>query len=53
LFSKDGGHGMLFTTFEGKLMMILHTPNNRDAQPHIYEVEDTGETVRMIGEMKG
>jgi GH43 family beta-xylosidase len=52
LFSKDGGHGMLFKTFEGKLMMILHTPNNREAQPHLYEIEDTGETLRMIGEMK-
>jgi GH43 family beta-xylosidase len=52
LFAKDGGHGMLFKTFEGKLMMVLHTPNNPKAQPHIYEIEDTGETLKMIGEMK-
>ena len=27
LFAKDGGHGMLFRTFAGKLMVTLHTPN--------------------------
>lgn len=52
LFTKDGGHGMLFKTFDGKLMMALHTPNNAGAQPHFYEIEDTGNTLKMIGEMK-
>ncbi|MBH1939979.1 family 43 glycosylhydrolase [Mobilitalea sibirica] len=27
LYSKDGGHGMLFHTFEGQLYLTLHTPN--------------------------
>ena len=27
LFDKDGGHGMLFYTFDGKLMLALHSPN--------------------------
>ena len=27
LFSNDGGHGMLFTRFDGQLMLILHSPN--------------------------
>ncbi|XID94080.1 glycoside hydrolase family 43 protein [Paenibacillaceae bacterium WGS1546] len=26
-FRKDGGHGMLFETFEGRLMLTLHCPN--------------------------
>lgn len=26
-FSEDGGHGMLFRTFEGDLKMVLHRPN--------------------------
>lgn len=26
-FSKDGGHGMLFTTKEGQLMLSIHSPN--------------------------
>lgn len=27
LFGQDGGHGMLFTTFEGELMLAIHRPN--------------------------
>lgn len=27
LFDKDGGHGMLFETFKGKLNLVLHQPN--------------------------
>jgi arabinan endo-1,5-alpha-L-arabinosidase len=53
IYKKDGGHGMLFTTFEGQLMMVLHAPNNRDAQPHLFEMEDTGETLRIIREFTG
>jgi beta-xylosidase len=28
LWSKDGGHGMIFRTFDGQLRMTLHTPND-------------------------
>lgn len=52
LYDKDGGHGMLFNTFEGKLMMILHSPNNRQAQPRIFELEDTGATLKVVREFK-
>ena len=27
LFKKDGGHGMIFKTFEGKMQFICHQPN--------------------------
>lgn len=27
LYRRDGGHGMLFRTFDGKLMLSLHQPN--------------------------
>ena len=27
LYGKDGGHGMLFRTFDGRLMLTIHTPN--------------------------
>jgi beta-xylosidase len=53
LFGDDGGHGMLFTTFDGRLMMVLHAPNNRDAQPRIFQMEDTGETLRIVNEFTG
>ena len=44
LFDKDGGHGMIFSDFNGRLMLTLHqpnaTPNERMA---LFEIEDTGE----------
>lgn len=27
IYYKDGGHGMIFQTFEGRLMLSLHAPN--------------------------
>jgi hypothetical protein len=27
LYSKDGGHGMIFKAYDGKLYLTLHTPN--------------------------
>ena len=41
---------MLFTTFQGQLMMVLHAPNNMDAQPHLFKMEDTGDTLRILSE---
>jgi beta-xylosidase len=52
LYGLDGGHGMVFTTFEGKLMMVLHSPNNRESRPRIFEMEDTGNTLRVVKEFK-
>ena len=28
LYSQDSGHGMVFRTFDGQLMLTLHTPND-------------------------
>jgi GH43 family beta-xylosidase len=53
IFAQNGGHGMLFKTFEGQLMMVLHAPNNRDAQPRIFRMEDTGESLRIASEFTG
>lgn len=47
-----GGHPMLFETFEGKLMMVLHSPNNFNSQPHIFEMEDTGDTLKIVREFR-
>jgi len=52
LYSNDGGHAMVFTTFDGRLMMVLHSPNNRDSRPHIFEMEDTGNTLQIINELQ-
>jgi hypothetical protein len=46
MVGNDSGHGMLFRSFEGKLMMVLHQPF-RQARGKLFEMEDTGETVRV------
>lgn len=46
LVGNDSGHGMLFKSFEGKLMMVLHQPF-RQARGKLFEMEDTGEGVRV------
>ena len=48
LFSRDGGHPMLFHRFDGQLMMILHQPNHApDERARLFQVEDTGDTLRV------
>ncbi|MGD0732412.1 MAG: glycoside hydrolase family 43 protein [Terracidiphilus sp.] len=48
LVGGDSGHGMLFTTFSGRLMLILHhTAEGQPVSDKLYEVEDTGETIRL------
>ncbi len=46
LVGNDSGHGMLFESFDGKLMMVLHQPF-RQARGKLFEMEDTGDTVRV------
>lgn len=52
LLERDGGHGMLFRTFDGRLMLTIHGPNSPSGEERalIYEIEDTGETLR-VGEL--
>jgi arabinan endo-1,5-alpha-L-arabinosidase len=52
LYKADGGHAMLFKSFDGKLMMVLHSPYNGDTRPHIFEMEDTGNTLHIVKEFK-
>jgi beta-xylosidase len=53
LYKEDGGHGMVFKTFEGKIMMVLHSPNSMGSRPRIFEMEDTGETLKVLKEFTG
>lgn len=40
IFSKDGGHGMLFKSLDGRLMGTLHTPNiDLQERPYFFEVK--------------
>lgn len=41
LFQKDGGHGMLFKTKEGTLMLALHSPNETlKERPVFYKIQE-------------
>jgi arabinan endo-1,5-alpha-L-arabinosidase len=51
LWLDDGGHPMLFTTFDGRLVMTIHQPNRRVERARFFEVEDTGETIRIVAEI--
>jgi hypothetical protein len=46
---NDSGHGMLFHTFEGQLMLVLHQPL-RNARGKLFEMEDTGDNLKVVRE---
>ncbi len=37
IYTSDGGHGMIFTTYEGERYLILHSPDARTAFTKKYE----------------
>lgn len=47
------GHGMLFRTFEGKLLMSVHSHKSVDGRyiriPHLFEVDDSGDRIVVTG----
>jgi len=47
LVGNDSGHGMLFRTFEGQLMMVLHQPFN-NARAKLFDMEDTGDNLKVL-----
>ena len=51
LWLDDGGHPMLFTAFDGRLVMVIHQPNRRIERPRFFEMEDTGSTIRIKREI--
>nr|WP_239614718.1 glycoside hydrolase family 43 protein [Cohnella mopanensis] len=41
IFENDGGHGMIFRTYEGKILLALHTPNSTpDERPVFIELAE-------------
>ncbi len=46
LVGEDSGHGMIFRSFDGRLMLVLHQPFNR-ARGKLFELEDTGDMIRI------
>jgi len=49
LVYQDSGHGMLFETFNGQLMMVLHRPfGYPESRALLFEMEDTGDNLRVV-----
>jgi beta-xylosidase len=46
---RDSGHGMLFDTFDGKRMLVLHRPF-KNARGKLYEVRDAGGRLEVLNE---
>ena len=48
LFSKDGGHGMIFTAKTGELMFIMHSPNKSpDERPILTRIHEMNGTLHI------
>ena len=48
LFEADGGHGMIFKTFEGQLVIALHQPNTHFLERmKLYKLIDTGHSLEL------
>lgn len=48
LWLEDGGHGMIFKTFDGKLMLTFHSPNNTPKErPVFVELEETQDNIHI------
>lgn len=49
LFTEDGGHGMIFTDFNGELKFIMHQPNKPSFErPRIIKIKDTGNLIEVL-----
>lgn len=50
------GHGMLFRTFDGRLLMSVHSHKNINGHyhrvPHLFEVDDSGDRISVGKEYK-
>ena len=49
LFEENGGHGMIFKTFDNKLLLAFHQPNSPGGEERLklFEIEDTGDTLKL------
>lgn len=49
LYRSDGGHAMIFQTFEGKLMLAIHTPNKTPLErPNFVELAEQAGKLSMV-----
>lgn len=51
LFGKDGGHGMVFKGFDGRLRLVFHQPNSAPGERmRIFPLHDDGERLSIAAE---
>ena len=44
IFEKNGGHGMLFHAFDGRLKLVIHQPERRGYERiAFFDVDDTND----------
>lgn len=49
LWAKDGGHGMILETFEGKKKLVFHQPNRPPNERAVFfPIEETDSAVRCV-----
>ena len=49
LFDNDGGHGMIFRSLEGKLILSLHRPNGQpNERPEFFEIKETENSLEIV-----
>ena len=48
LSARHGGHGMIFKTFDGKMMFVMHCPNDSPLERAvIYRLEENGDIIKL------
>ena len=47
IYTHDGGHGMIFTTLEGKTMMAIHQPNAGPERLKLLKIHEEGNTLKV------
>lgn len=49
LFEGNGGHGMIFESFEGRKYLILHSPNENPLErPVMFEIGEENNTIKLV-----
>lgn len=48
ILGDDRGRGSIFETFDGRLMLVLRHPRTQPSRLEFYELEDTGDTLRIL-----
>lgn len=52
LWAKDGGHGMIFETFEGEKILTFHQPNTPpDERAAFFMIEEHGKGIHCMGKL--